>query len=159
MGIDKRDVRFVVHWSIPKSFEGFYQEAGRAGRDGKAAACVLFYSREERDRVAYKLHKDVGSLVPGNEHRATESREHQSKDRMMSFQKLVEYCEATNQCRHACISNFFAEKEPPICDFACDWCKDAADLKRRKREGLASEEEVSTQRERTDFFQESQGYV
>ena len=155
MGIDKKDVRFVVHWSMPKSFEGFYQEAGRAGRDGRAAACVLFYSREERDRLAHRISRDIASSENGG----NGGKEAQSRNRLESFQRLVDYCEDTNHCRHGFIGEFFAEREPPECDFACDRCKDADGLKRRKREGLASEDWVSTQRERGDFFQESQGYV
>ena len=154
MGIDKQDVRFVIHWTLPKSFEGFYQEAGRAGRDGKAALCILFYSREDRDRVGYRVmqgdrNKEAGANLS--------HREAHVDARAASFRALVRYCEQTDRCRHTVIGEFFGEPDTQPCTQACDICfarSDDPGLKKRKEEGLSSEEWVSTQRDSGGFYRD-----
>lgn len=126
MGIDKENVRFVVHWQLPKSFEGFYQEAGRAGRDGRAGVSIMYYSREDRDRAFNRINREINSQP-------------YMMARLKSLQALVDYCEETNTCRHQIITSYFGETEAPDCEYACDWHKDAKALKLAKEKGLQSE--------------------
>jgi ATP-dependent DNA helicase RecQ len=103
MGIDKSNVRYVIHRDMPKSIEGYYQEIGRAGRDGVDSDCVLFYSWPD----VLNLERMVGSGGVADEHRRQIRAMYNWADR--------------RQCRHQSVAAYFREAMDR-CATSCDFC-------------------------------------
>ena len=114
MGIDKSNVRYVLHYNMPQSLEYYYQEAGRAGRDGEEAECVLFFSKQDiminKRLLDYKATE--GGYTAGDPAvRANEQRK---------LNQMIHYCE-TDECLRQYILNYFGDHSPCICE-KCSNC-------------------------------------
>ncbi|HRW93482.1 MAG TPA: DNA helicase RecQ [Thermotogota bacterium] len=103
LGIDKSNVRYVIHYKLPKDLESYYQEAGRAGRDGEPSECILLYQKGDEMLPRFLIQND-------------QTPERIQKHRYAKLQRMVDYCYTTG-CLRNYILRYFGEEPPsPSCD-------------------------------------------
>lgn len=123
MGINKPDVRYVIHHSIPKSLTNYYQESGRAGRDGLVSDCYMFFSYKDKTTLLSMILKgrEEGRGNGGYQQRGQQENLRVSKENLL---RCVEFCIDEGECRRKMLLEYFGESFPASqCEKTCDNCR------------------------------------
>ena len=135
MGIDLAHVRYVIHWTLSKSVEGFYQESGRAGRDALPSKSILYYSRNDASKFQFIITKSAEAAKAKGKKNAAMTAERS----MNALNTMMDLC-TQRCCRRKFLLNHFGEEIDPktVCKKTCDYCIDPGRMDREMDKRMVS---------------------